>query len=326
MDASIIIPTYNRRQRLIATLEALDSLDYPREFWEVLLVDDGSEDGTDDFFRNKKYSFQFRLFRHPSNRGRSAARNTGAMQARGRVLVFLDDDMKATPGLLRAHLDQHHGGQGRVVLGNIRHAPQVPSTALIRYLDSRGVHKLKTGASIPFRYFSAGNVSIERQLLFQAGLFDERFHQFGGEDLELGYRLSRYGTTFAFAPEALAYRFDYRDVIGLCRAMVTFGQFSLPILLQTHPDLRGLYQLAAVAPEKSFPRKIWPALKRPFLLIALLPPWGSLAEALARACDRFWIPTLLFDYLIFFHTIKGYRKFLRQSAGKSGFFKKNCRM
>ncbi len=312
VDVSIVIPAFNRRDRLVGTLKALEALDYSRDAFEVILVDDGSPDGTGQFFQQRGYAFQFHCLQHPHNRGRSAARNSGVKQARGRIVVFLDDDMRAVPDLLREHLKHHRDGHRRVVLGNIRRAPQVPPTALIRYLDSRGIQKLRPGAPIPFRYFSAGNVSMEREFLLQTGLFDERFRSFGGEDLELGYRLSQNGARFVFAPGALAHRFDYRDLSGLCRAMEIFGHDSLPIILRTHPQLGELFKLHSVQVAGYRQGKGRFPLRPQLLRFFLRSPWGVVARGVARALNRFPAPSLLFDYLIFFSIMKGYQWYCRE--------------
>lgn len=309
MDASIIIPAYNRRRRLEGTLRALEMLDYPRDDFEVVLVDDGSEDDTARFFRQQSYPFQFHCLQHPVNRGRSAARNSGVRKARGRIVVFLDDDMQAVPELLRNHLKYHRDGRRTVVLGNIRHAPRVRATALVRYLDSRGVQKLGDDDPIPYRYFSSGNVSMERDFLIRVGLFDERFRSFGGEDLELGYRLSNSGARFVFSPGAVAHRFDYRDIPSTCRAMEIFGRDSLPLLLEIHPGLERIFRLHLEAA---------PVRLRPPLLGALFwPPWGTLARGAARVLNHLRAPSILFDYLILFHIVKGYRRYLRERSGRA---------
>ena len=104
MDASIVIPTYNKLAHLKATLESMEALDHARESFEIVVVDDGSDDGTAPFLSGARFNFGLRVLRHEKNRGRAAARNSGIRQARGRVVVFLDDDMDVTPGLLTAHL------------------------------------------------------------------------------------------------------------------------------------------------------------------------------------------------------------------------------
>ncbi|MFC1683172.1 glycosyltransferase, partial [Candidatus Zixiibacteriota bacterium] len=232
MDASIVIPTYNKLSYLRATLRSLQTLDYPQNSFEVVVVDDGSQDGTGNFLSAGHFDFRFKTVSHKTNQGRSAARNSGLRLAKGRVVVFLDDDMSVVPEFLHAHLHEHDQVSKRVVLGNVCSTAEVTRTALIQYLDSRGVHKLKKGQQVPFRYFATGNVSAERDLLLAGGLFDERFKEFGGEDLELGYRLHKIGAEFAYAPRARSYRSDYGDISQLCRRMMTYGRQSLPILIR----------------------------------------------------------------------------------------------
>jgi len=308
VDASIVIPTYNKQDQLRTTLESLEALDYPRDSFEVVVVDDGSQDGTGSFLSGAHFSFQLHVVRHQRNRGRAAARNTGIRQARGGVVVFLDDDMEVAPGLLEAHLRKQREGHRLVVLGNVRSSPKIPRTALVRYLDSRGVHKLKPGQPVPFRYFATGNVSVERNLLMEVGLFDERFREFGGEDLELGYRLDKAGAKFAYAPEARSYRTDYRGVHELCEIMVTYGEYSLPIVVETHPELRKVVKAHLLEPLAIFSEPFFLTIKKTLFRLALWRPWGMLIASLARAFNRLFVPAILFDYLILFHYAKGLRR------------------
>lgn len=312
MDATIVIPTYNKVVNLKATLESLENLEYPRECFEVVVVDDGSQDGTKSFLCEARFHFRLCLFHHQKNRGRAAARNTGVRQAGGRVVVFLDNDMKAVPGLLTAHLRRHAEERRLVVLGNVRRAPQVQPTALIKYLDSRGVHKLKPGEPVPFRYFITNNVSLERELLLAVGLFDERLRKFGGEDLELGYRLNRAGARFIYSPEAQTYRTDYRDIPELCKAMVTYGESSLPIILETHPQLKELFKAHLLEPVKLFSEPFFLTFKKVSFRLALWKPWGPMVASLARFFNRLFVPAILFDYLILFHYLKGVRRWRKR--------------
>jgi glycosyltransferase involved in cell wall biosynthesis len=308
VDATIVIPTYNKVAHLQVTLESLEDLDYPRECFEVVVVDDGSQDGTSSFLSGARFNFRLRPFRHHKNRGRAAARNTGVRQAGGRVVVFLDSDMKAVPGLLTAHLRRQAEEQRLVILGNVRRAPEVQPTALVRYLDSRGVHKLKPGEPTPFRYFVTNNVSLERGFLLTVGLFDERFRKFGGEDLELGYRLDRAGARFVYSPEAQTYRTDYRDIPELCKAMVTYGESSLPIILETHPQLKELVKTHLLEPTRLFSEPFMLTFKKAIFRLVLWRPWGPMVALLARFFNRLFVPAILFDYLIVFHYLKGVRR------------------
>lgn len=314
MDASIIIPTFNRMAQLQATLDSLEALEFSRDLFEVVVVDDGSMDGTGAFLSEANLHFQLCVIRHERNRGRAAARNTGIRQARGRVMVFLDDDMEVVPGFLKAHLFKQGERSKRVVLGNIHSSPKITRTALVRYLDSRGVHKLKPGQPVPFRYFATGNVSVKRDLLMQVGLFDERFRRFGGEDLELGYRLSKAGAEFVYAAEAQSWRTDYGDIAGLRKKMVTYGEHSLSLLLQEHPELKNLVKVHLLEPMAVFTEPLSLTTRKALFRMVLWPPWGRLSACLAQAFNRLFVPAVLFDYLVLFYYMRG----LRRSSQKQG--------
>ncbi len=308
MDASIVIPTYNKLAYLKVALSSLEELECHRVSFEALVVDDGSEDETAAFLSDVCFSFPLRSLRHETNRGRASARNTGIRKARGKVVVFLDDDMEVVPEFLKAHLREHKQGSRRVVLGNVCSAPGVTRTALVRYLDSRGVHKLRPGQPVPFRYFTTGNVSVERDLLLDVGLFEERFQEFGGEDLELGYRLNQAGASFIYAPQALSLRRDYRDVRQLCKAMETYGRHSLPVLLERHPELGRLLKVDLLKPIALSSEGMGITLQKLSLRLALWRGWGSFLDALGKVGNRVFVPSLLFDYLILFHRLNGFRR------------------
>src|SRR5215216_6112184 len=112
---SVIIPTFNRKDLLRETLNSLAQQTNPSDFFEVIIVDDGSTDGT-RAIAAEAYPFTLRYFRQ-SNQGDAAARNLGAQQSQADILVFLDDDIVVEAGYL-THLIQAHGtGQNKIVIG-----------------------------------------------------------------------------------------------------------------------------------------------------------------------------------------------------------------
>lgn len=97
---SIIIPTYNRPERLASCLEAIAFLDYPRDCFEVIVVDDGSNTPLDRIVAPFKNNINIQLLRQ-ANAGPAAARNKGAEAAQGKFLAFTDDDCQPTPDWLK---------------------------------------------------------------------------------------------------------------------------------------------------------------------------------------------------------------------------------
>src|SRR4051794_37270801 len=98
---SIIVPTYQRRAVVTDTVMALTRLNFDGRL-EVIVVVDGSTDGTKEALAELKTPFVLRVIVQP-NRGAAAARNAGAADAKEEILLFLDDDMIAHPDLLQAH-------------------------------------------------------------------------------------------------------------------------------------------------------------------------------------------------------------------------------
>lgn len=88
---SIIIPTYNRPERLATCIQSLAHLDYSRDRFEVIVVDDGSPMPLEPVVAPFQNKFDVTLIKQP-NAGPATARNTGAARASGQFLVFTDDD------------------------------------------------------------------------------------------------------------------------------------------------------------------------------------------------------------------------------------------
>jgi glycosyltransferase involved in cell wall biosynthesis len=93
---SIVIPTYNRAELLRECVESVLRLDYPQDGFEVIIVDDGSNDATGAQIQSllRRCGKRIQAVRHPDNRGVAAARNLGREMARGDIIVFLDDDCR----------------------------------------------------------------------------------------------------------------------------------------------------------------------------------------------------------------------------------------
>lgn len=116
---SLIIPTYNKLERLRLTIESLRHQTLDRDMYELILVDDNSKDGTDSFIEAERgsFDFNFKYIRHSENLGRSHSRNTGIDNSSGDYLVFTDDDCIMSPEFLETHYK--HMQEGYAVHGAI---------------------------------------------------------------------------------------------------------------------------------------------------------------------------------------------------------------
>jgi glycosyltransferase involved in cell wall biosynthesis len=209
--------------------------------------------------------------------GRAVARNRGAAAARGNILLFLDDDMEASPGLIEAHLYAHSRSPCGVVLGRfpMKCALQ-PGDPVSEFLQNWWNRQLAAWAEerhqFDFRDFCTGNVSLPRHVFEQAGGFDERFPtQSAGEDWELGYRLLKIGVPFRFVSEALT----FQHCRPLCQDMLRRADEEgrgHAFIATEHPELRDrliLGQLARITRNswtRPLPAMLWaaPSLTLPF--------------------------------------------------------------
>lgn len=287
---SLIIPTYAEPERVRAALASLATQDFPAAKVEIVVVDDGSPNLEASPLQQAAAPLPLVLVRHVVNQGRARARNAGLRAATKELIVFLDSDMTVAPGFLAAHAAAHQGQTDRVVIGAIRYPPELARTALSRYMESRGVHRLRPGQPVPFKCFVTGNSSVPRELLARAGWFDEDFRDYGGEDLELGYRLQQAGATFAFAAEAVSWHHHLRSLADTCSLMEAYGKGSLPLLLGKHPELGGLLRLDFLS--------ACPWELRSLLLRVACWSWVYYPVRLVAAgLDRWWLPALVVDYL-----------------------------
>jgi len=296
---SVVMPTYDEPERLQAALRRLSSQEYPPQEVEIVVIDDASPRPPCKQLGDLVQPFSLRLIRQTVNQGRARARNAGLRAARGELIVFLDSDMTVEPGFLRAHADLHRNHPQTVAIGHIRFDSNLPSNCLTRYIETRGVHRLAPGEPVPFKCFVTGNSSMRRDLLLEVGLFDEDFTAYGGEDLELGYRLHRQGVAFRYLPEAMSWHHHLRSLDQHCQLMHTYGRHSLPLLATKHPELAGLLRL-------NF-------LKRPLLSPRRLLMSLALCECVYRPILNLsrWnlnrqVPDLFFDYLWWSNRTRGF--------------------
>src|SRR5690349_18374024 len=119
MKISVVIPTFQRAPVLARTLPTVFAQDLPSADFEVIVVIDGSTDGTADYLRSlQRPACALRVIEQ-ANRGQAGARNTGMHAARGDIVLFLDDDVLCEPSLLREHLRAHGDSRDRIVSGMI---------------------------------------------------------------------------------------------------------------------------------------------------------------------------------------------------------------
>lgn len=227
--ASIVIPTFNRRERLSRVLSALSRQTVSPDTFEVVVVDDGSSDGTTEWLQAQRHAFQIQAHRQ-ANSGPARARNAGVSAARGKYLVFIDDDVEPAPGLLHEHLRSHEGDRMRVVIGPLSSLPHYaqPWVAWEQAKLELQYAAMSRGDWQPtFRQFWTGNASLEREHVVAEGGFNVQLLR--GEDIELGYRLHLRGLTFHFNAAAFGLHYAERSLASWMHAHESYGRMEADV-------------------------------------------------------------------------------------------------
>tara|TARA_B100000475_G_scaffold112830_1_gene82335 strand:- start:1425 stop:2372 length:948 start_codon:yes stop_codon:yes gene_type:complete len=204
MFVSVVIPTYNRRpilEKCLLALEQQQTSGTPVERYEVVVVDDGSTDGTPTWLRQNTDRFAHVRLIEQVHGGPAEGRNRGVEHARGDVIVFIDSDLVVTPVFLAKHAEALQQSWSRTGDRLCFTYGAVINTANFEE-PTKERHKLR---DLSWAYFATGNVAIDRSILQRSGLFDTGFRLYGWEDLELGERLRRMKVRLIKCPDAVGY-------------------------------------------------------------------------------------------------------------------------
>ena len=239
--STIIIPTYNRKDSLRELLESLSHQSCPGESYEVVVVDDGSTDGTEEM-AGYPYPFFLRYIRQP-NQGSAVARNTGAQAARGKLLIFLDDDMWVDEEYVQGLIEEHQRFPRIISMGRLLPNPiENPSPFARTYIFESikwGVSG-EDGKEVAFTACVTNNISVERDDFFEIGMMQD----VAGDgptwwgDIDFGYRAFLKGFHFRISGKAACIHRDYsfRDLETAQKRAYKSGLLAVP-LFQKHIDL-----------------------------------------------------------------------------------------
>ncbi len=289
MFISVVIPTYNRLPILQQCLQALEHQTTPDfiEGYEVIVVDDGSNDGTCFWLENNSGKFPHVVLLEQVHGGPGLARNKGVSRAIGDVIVFIDSDLVVTECFLENHANalqkswRRRGDKLCFTYGAVINTANFES-------PTSEPHKLR---DISWAYFATGNVAIDKNLLIKSGLFDPIFKLYGWEDLELGERLRQMGTELIRCPKAIGYHWhpalNLNQIPSLIRLEHERARMAI-IFYRKHPTLRVRFIIQFTI----FHRMLWEILTiggllnavtlRPILKLLIRKGYPGIAMELLR--------------------------------------------
>ena len=235
---SILIPTYNRKEKLNKVLEALSDQE-GIDRGEIIVGVDGSEDGTEEWLdsHSSVFNFQLSIF-SIKNSGRAVIRNKLLDRAKGEIIIFIQDDIIVDTGWLKAHLESHKKAEG-AVLGFMTWYPQMELTPYMKWLENGGhmldYAGLKDGQETDFWHFYMGNMSIPNKLIGSARFY-ENLKIYGWEDIIFGYQFVSKGNKVYYRNSARAYHWHEYRADNLGEYMKKIGE-SAAVAESLYPGL-----------------------------------------------------------------------------------------
>ncbi|MCC6144236.1 MAG: glycosyltransferase family 2 protein [Candidatus Hydrogenedentes bacterium] len=298
-DISVLIITRNQAEHLPVCLAHLERQSLPAARYEIVIVDEGSTDGTcamlDRYVAGAPVRTRFLRQARP---GAAAARNLALAEAQGRWVVLLDEELLASPYLLERHIEaqQQYDGQAAVI-GHVMMHPQIPEGSFTRWFMPEEAPVFEDGNEVPFADWRAYNFSVLRSALVDAGGFDADFVFPLFADVALAYRLTQRGVRGIFRRDACAYVWRQSNFNHERMRQYALG-YSLHILAQkTHaPSVYKRYSVQRSLPQRGFDGMVMPLY--------------------TRLAQRLNVDTRLFGY--FYRRILRYETFLGYRDARAG--------
>jgi peptidoglycan/xylan/chitin deacetylase (PgdA/CDA1 family) len=284
-DISVLITTYNRSDLLELCLQSLDRQSARPESYEVVVVVDGSTDDTLEMLGRLTLRCALTVVAQEQS-GSTAGRNAGAARARGRLLLFVDDDELADPGLVAAHLEAHRRHPATVVLGAIERRVPENGDRLARLgcEDAAWQNEELTRRPATFWDCYGGNCSCTREAYRAVGGYAVDLRR--ESDTELGYRLHAAGQGFVFASDAIVSEYRDRPWRGIIEDTRLRGGVAVAFY-ERHPEMLPQMPLGGSAElSTGRGRQALGAL----LLALRLPPSVVAAVGLVLPGRRLWKP------------------------------------
>ena len=236
---SIIVPVYNAEEIIPITIPKILSQNYPKKLKEIIIIDDGSIDNSQNVLSSLDGINDCTIIKHSENQGRAHARNSGISKATGKILLFLDCDMEVNNDFIFQHALLHKKKDVIGVHSKILPPKTIKLNKFQRYLYSkkRGVQKLNENKPLPFNYFIIGCTSIKKNAIKKSGVFNTDLLCYG-EDLDFAYKLYKkfpYGLRYSSKP--IAYHHHNRSLEETIKLLKEYGQYNVPIILKEYPEL-----------------------------------------------------------------------------------------
>ena len=242
IEVSVVIPTYNRKERLNDTLESLFHQTIPKDQYEIIVVDDGSSDGTEEMVQKlmEDSICHLRYFKQ-KNQGQAAARNLGIKNAVAGIIGFTDDDCTASPEWVETAATYFKGNPGIGGLAGRTTPIEKPSPRFLKKVRT-------TYATNPLGPYPTCNVFYSREALLRISGFDPRLRTMY-EDYDLTWRIRKEGFKIDFSDDLIScHAVDYISYFSQLKSMKKNEYAAL--YFKKHPEIKKKLALGFITNKK----------------------------------------------------------------------------
>ncbi len=245
---SVIIPTFNRLDILKQTLQSYNNQSLNSSYFEMIIINDGSSDGTYQFLQSCSDLFKYNITTiHQENSGPNAARERGVKIAKGDILLITGDDMVPSANFLQEHLLSHskYHLDNYAVLGFIDWHKDIKVDNFMRYITKEGGEQfgfdfIKDGEFVNYPLFYTSNISLKRNFIKDLDyIFDKDFTYPAYDDIELGFRLSLKGMKIFYNKKAVVYHHHSINIKSFCNREYNAGKMAWVFINKQPAEILG---------------------------------------------------------------------------------------
>jgi glycosyltransferase involved in cell wall biosynthesis len=318
---SVIIPTYNRKDSLLRTLDSLKQQSLPVDQFTVIVVDDGSTDDTHSI-TGLQFPFSLRYLRQ-KNQGATTARNYGAKLSQSEILVFIDDDMTVSPQTLEALAQNWEPGAKVLMMGTIIKRSSDHASVYTPIVLTMADHSLIAHDDVEFHFVDCNSelLACNRRDFFEIGMFQDPTEGHGWpnwDDVDFGYRAHLKGFRLVGISRAIAEHWDpsISSRNTACQRFYRAGR-SAVWLFKRHPELKTLIPMLHDKTPPAWGQDSISLIARKLArqVVSSPPVLGGLVKLVSMLEQHYPSPVVLRRLYYLLHganLLRGYRKGLSE--------------
>lgn len=254
MKLSVLIATYNRKDDLRNILEILENQSMPQDQYEIIITDSFSNDGTKEMVQELQNDYNNIIYIEDCKNILANKRNVGIKMAKGDTIVFLDDDVYPyKEDFLERHYKANINNCNTFFCGQVRFDPElVKKSNYYRFRDDQHLKDDSINKELKFNKIVVMNLSFKKEFINTVGYVDERFINYGCEDIEFGFRIFKKGFHLKYLSTAKAiHREKSNSILEYSKKIIKAKNSGQTVLYSICPEIQD-YMFQSVFAKKCF--------------------------------------------------------------------------